>query len=437
LFRFIRIPIDDLVAVLRSFWRGAAARRVAKLGTAVVLGRVFTALGYILVARLYAPADFGLFAIYLAAAVVLTALAGASYDRAIVAETSQRSALGALLLALLLSAGLAVLLLLVFAIFDDVLLAARQLEDVPWMLWALPLGMFLKAGYRTVEQWAVRRGTFNMQGYAHVSAAITQMALQVSLAFAPIAGPYALLLADIGAGLVALGVIAVPQASSVLAVYRAHKHDLRLRYIAVRWMPTYALPSGMLALLVQSSPVLLLAPLFSAAIVGQVAMAVRILELPYQLIISVFSNVGYHRIASAPLAERTITFRRAARQLLVLAVAVYGTVAVSAPIVIPLLLGPQWTSAVLFLVELVPFYIGLFVTGPLLVFYVIARRENRLLMTRLCLLGSVPIAWAVQQFTGDIHLMLISFSASATLACIAVFFDMYVLAKLWQRLAEE
>lgn len=427
--RLATSAMRDLAQAWQSFAVGGSVRSIAKLGGAVVLARVISALGYVAVARLYTPQDFGVFAVYLGASVVMTSIAGATYDRAIVSAPSSRRALSLLTIALSLSVMLAVGMWLVLMCVQQPLGEATGLYAYGWLFWAVPIGMVLKAGYRSVEQWAIRQGRFRAQGIAHVGGAVALVTLQVSLAFSALAGPYALIIADLIGGCAALAIICFAEGRDIRRTWCQYRRRLVLLSSLWRWRPTYTLPSALLGIAAHTAPVLVIAPIFSASIVGQVAMAVRILDLPYQLAASVFSNIAFHRIAASRPTEQMSAFRQAIRQNLLLAIGVYGIAALFSLVVVPFVLGAQWIMAAQLLIVLAPFYVGLFTTAPLMFIYIVMDAEPRMLRSRLLVVGAVLPAWASGWIISYPLWVFAIFSAAGVAAFGLTFFDMYALAK--------
>jgi O-antigen/teichoic acid export membrane protein len=111
------------------------------------------------------------------------------------------------------------------------------------------------------------------------------------------------------------------------------------------------------AFVANQSPRLIVGYLFGPAVLGSFSLGLRIVEVLYQLLIIPAANVivpviarireNPHRVEAAILGATHMTA--------VFAAAVYGTLATTAPIAIPLIFGERWAASV-HLVQILCFY---------------------------------------------------------------------------------
>ena len=119
----------------------------------------------------------------------------------------------------------------------------------------------------------------------------------------------------------------------------------------------YTLLLRIAAFVANQSPRLIVGYLFGPAVLGSFSLGLRIVEVLYQLLIIPAANVivpvivrireNPHRVEAAILGATHMTA--------VFAAAVYGTLATTAPIAIPLIFGERWAASV-HLVQILCFY---------------------------------------------------------------------------------
>jgi O-antigen/teichoic acid export membrane protein len=131
------------------------------LGGGALLAQSTAVLLSPLIARLYSPGAFGLYATYMAIVSILALLATAKLEIAIMLPRRHRQG-GALLVVLLTSCALSVpffglpLILLSPAIVEWI--GGQQLLPILWMA---PISAFLLGTYQGLRYWAIRRGAFD------------------------------------------------------------------------------------------------------------------------------------------------------------------------------------------------------------------------------------------------------------------------------------
>jgi O-antigen/teichoic acid export membrane protein len=133
-----------------------------------------------LITRLYEPEDFGVFALYAGVSTIVTGLATARYDLAIVLPERDEDAiglvLGALLVALALSAATALALLLT----ANVPMPAK-LGGIRQYLWILPAAVMGTGVAQVFQYWARRCGAYLRLSSSRVASGVGSPAGQVTL----------------------------------------------------------------------------------------------------------------------------------------------------------------------------------------------------------------------------------------------------------------
>ena len=119
----------------------------------------------------------------------------------------------------------------------------------------------------------------------------------------------------------------------------------------------YTLLLRLAAFVANQSPRLIVGYLFGPAVLGSFSLGLRIVEMLYQLLIIPAANVivpVIARIRENPQRVETAILG-ATHMTAVFAAAVYGTLATTAPVAIPLIFGERWTASVP-LVQILCFY---------------------------------------------------------------------------------
>jgi len=335
---------------LWRLWEIDFARHVLALGGGHALAQVIALVLSPVIARLYSPEAFGLFAAYSALPYVLAVLATMQYEVALVLPRRDRQAACLLIFILILCPTLALALGLSLLIFNDQIAELMGTPRLAVWLVALPVSITLAGWYQALRLWTMRREAFADVGRNAVTRAATGAGLACVMGIWP---PFP------GApeGGLILSQIVAEIFGNLLLVWRMYRRDsalfawpgwLRLLATARRWR-SLALPylaGQVMAKGYQSLPVLAIGWLFGPAAAGLFAWADRFVSLPSLVAASIGdvyrqrATVEYHRHGRFDgLMRRTLTATTA------LAVLPYAVGIMFAPALFGWFFGPDWRDA--------------------------------------------------------------------------------------------
>ncbi|WP_119966745.1 lipopolysaccharide biosynthesis protein [Simplicispira lacusdiani] len=308
--------------------------------------------------RLYAPGDFGQYALLWAIATNLAVVACARYEFALPLERSPRRA--ALLMALcarLLLAATAISTLLALALF---------LGQGMALAWLLPAGVLAISATQWLTLWATRAQRFGLLSAARLAQQGGGAVLQVLLGLFK-AGPVGLLLGPIVAGLGAAWLLARPAPQG--GWRRMVRQRLpRLKAMAAhhRDFPLYNTPHAFMGALQDTLALLLVAAWAGDAAAGFWALALRYLKAPATLLGGALSQALYPQLLQArSAAEARALVRRAMLALALLAAPLAAVLLLWGPELFTWVFGAQWGDTGT-LARGLGLYIGLhFIASPL------------------------------------------------------------------------
>jgi O-antigen/teichoic acid export membrane protein len=250
------------------------------------------------ISRLFVPSAIGAFAFAAAALGVLAPIACLRYDVAIVLPEDDAQAID--LTALCLLVALAGALLTVVSLLVISLGAESETRTAaPLLLAMVPLGLVLLGFQLVVQSWSLRLHHYELQSRALVTQALVTLAAQIGLI--PLLGATAMVLV-LGtlAGYVALVLVYLPLLRDpIIPCLRKH-YSWHGMLAALRSYVRFPLITGPYAFLGQMSVrmvVLFLAAFTAARVVGQYAVAQRVIFLPVATLMGAASQIFYSRAA--------------------------------------------------------------------------------------------------------------------------------------------
>ncbi|MEU8312252.1 MULTISPECIES: oligosaccharide flippase family protein [unclassified Micromonospora] len=350
-----------------------ARRGVLSIAAGSAGGQVLALAAAPLLARIYRPADFGLFAVVSALAVTIGTVAALRWEMAIPIPERESDARALVTLGLAAACGTgAVGALLVLLLRDEVARWFDQPDLASW-LWVVPPTAAAMGTVLVLNQFAVRHRRYGMIGRRNLFQAVGVVATQL------VAG-----VAGLRSGGLALGFGFGQVVAAGVLLGGARRRGVRFRGLAAvarryRRFPVLMAPSGLLNILGTQLPVLLIASWYGSTVAGWLGLTQRVIAMPIALVSSAVAQVYLAEIARAA-RERAVDGRRiflgATRRLAMIAVPGAVAVVLAAPSAFSLIFGPQWHRSADYAQALAVFMAAQFVASPLSQTLVVFERQG-------------------------------------------------------------
>uniref|UniRef100_A0A9E7ZLL9 Uncharacterized protein n=1 Tax=Bosea sp. NBC_00436 TaxID=2969620 RepID=A0A9E7ZLL9_9HYPH len=365
------LPHGRPALTLAAGRRFVAARVPAlrsSFGSAVLLGlrfvqaRLISVWGLIIAAALCPPFVFAAFAVFSAAANFVS-IASLLRLEAVFFQNSNRAQLG-LAFRLAAAVGLAFLTIATIVLIG--------LAVTGWVAPAVAFFFLVSLAARSVLRllWseATAEGDFRAIGNSNVVQAVVQPVIMLILI--GIFGPKALTLfmADALGHVLAAGYLLRRRRDAVAALVRPALWSRQsLVHAAFRWRdaPHALLPSALLAYGFAIAPLLALPYASNTVLAAQVALSMRLLDVPSQMFGTVSIPLVLNRLRTHAGARRRFWARIMTLGLVVGAAILFSAVAVAALVADHWLVGTKWQDLGEVVALLAAFYIGIAVLGPL------------------------------------------------------------------------
>ena len=317
--------------------------------------------------RLYSPSDFGLFAVYVGFAALLSVASTGRYEMAIVLPAEDDDAFNLLGLSLLV-AGLATsVCAIAVLLFHSALLAVLHTPRLsPW-LYLLPLGVLLAAFTQTLSYWLNRKRSYPRIAQSRILQSVASAALALALAHV-----------GLGAGGLIVSAVAGQALGTVLlalAVWkglrgtglRFTRGGMRRQASRYKDFPRVNALHALFDSVSVSATVILLSHYFDSVVVGHYSLVMRVLTAPVVLVGAAITQVFYQR--AAELHNRGVPLSGLIRSLLTrsvwIALPAAAVVLIGAPTLFPIVFGPNWAAAGGYARLLSPYMFFYFLAAPL------------------------------------------------------------------------
>jgi O-antigen/teichoic acid export membrane protein len=330
-------------------------------GTAVSQGLLVLAAPVL--TRLYCPADFGVLAVYLSLVSALVIAASFRYESALPIPADDREAAQLLAVCLLLVA------LTTSAASVALYLARRRI--LSWMgapnlggyLWLVPVSILGAGFYQVFNAWAIRKGGYGQIARTRITQGVTTLGLQLAVgAVAP--GPVGLLVGDaVGRSNGTRTLAALDWRADWAQVRTVRLGEMWKVLVRFRRFPLISSGTAFMNALNLRLPALLLAIQFGPAVAGGFTLAQRVFALPSSVIGESVAQVyfGEFALLSKGRTDRLMPlFRGTVRRMLILGLPVMLLSSAAGWFLFPVLFGPAWKEAGLFVVAIAPMALAQF-----------------------------------------------------------------------------
>jgi len=361
-------------------------RNVGSVLTGTVLAQIIPVAGSLVIARQYAPTEFGVFSAWLGIALLLGVVLTGRFETALAIVPDGEPRRLAVLSTLATTALAACVAAVVCGISVQLVPVIADHLSPSMVILLIPTALAI-ASAQTWQSWAAAEGRYRQLSAMRIAQAAAVTAGQIAigalntsataLALAHAAGVIAGLALSIY--LMPPGLFPRNQASqTVLNFWRQHHR-----------FPTLSLPADAINTAAAQLPVLLVAGRFGADMAGLLAMTMRILGAPIGLLGKSVLDV-FKRHAATSYRERGECRADYVRTFRVLAIASLGFCVVMASVSEPffaLAFGENWRGAGTIAVWLLPLFALRFMASPLSYIVYIAGKQHVDLVWQVALLA--------------------------------------------------
>lgn len=362
--------------------------RVASVFTGAAAAQSIPIVGSLLIARLYVPAEFGSFAVWLGVSLIVTLFLSARLEAAfgLVADGVERGRLVAATVAVVFVLGV----LLAFGIWLVLGVWPEGVFGVPaplvWWLVPMSAGAALSAVW---QSWAANNGHIRTLTLIRLAQAFCVTLLQIAVGFINPSAEALAVAQVVGTWLAVMVAVSMLPIWSFFPRTWADLRALQIETWRHYWrFPLLALPGDMINTTAAQLPVILLGSRYGIEVSGYFAMAARTMGAPLAVLGGAVRDV-FIRDAGVEMRANgscVSVYRRTFRVLAALsALLVVGTVLLAEP-AFALVFGNQWRIAGTMAVWLIPLYALRFVASPLSYTFYLAQKQNVDLVWQILLL---------------------------------------------------
>lgn len=347
----------------RAAVKSSFTRNVAVVASGTVLGQFIMVAVSPILSRIYAPEDFGAFAVFASTVGILAIVASLRYEIAIPLPESDGEALSLAKLALVGAVLLGAVLMLTVRLWAGLFASSLGLSATQSVIvYLIPIGVVLTSTFQIVNYLVIRGARHEVLAKSKVIQGVVAASSQTGLGF-------------MGSGAVglALGLVVGRLASAVYAFFSLDarvKYRVSLREVARKYarFPKLALPSGGVNALSVELPMLLTSAIFGTGVAGLYALAQRVVVAPMGMVGKSIAQVYMAKLGEyvrTKNPQAVSLYSGVAKRLFSIAVLPFVLLAVFSPYFFGLVFGPSWAATGQIVRFLSPAFLAQFVVVPL------------------------------------------------------------------------
>ncbi len=353
--------------------------------------------------RLYTPEDFGVFALYMSVASILSVVATGRYELAIMLPKKDEDAINIVAISILISFLVSFIALLIIFFFNAQITTLLGNSKISSWLYFIPITIVLTGIYQSFNYWSNRKKQYKRLATSRVIQSGTRATTNLGMGFGGFGSSGLILSSILGQGVATaiLGRMVWQEDKRRLEeVKRLKIFALSRRYIK---FPKFDLTSAIIYSIYTNMAVMFFTKFFESSVSGFYFFANRIIKLPFSFFISAFSDVFYQKLS------RTTDYIKIAQELNSFSVKIFKItfipfmfIVYSSFYYVEPIFGKEWSELYIYIsIFSMPIYIGLLLAPYGHVLKIINRQEVSMYLhlLRLLVLGVFFISYFYVDYT--------------------------------------
>lgn len=388
LIRFMR----KIRSFIREMVKSEFYRNIAGLFTGIFAARLIPAFFSLVIARLYAPDDFGIFVLFLSIASLLSIVTTGGYERAILLAGSLKEKQH--LFRFSMKSNFVINSIMLAGIAGFILTTGRKEAAEIFLLSSIPVFAFFFGGLQLIRNILISNRQFKKLSVLEITRAVITGVLQTLFFIIPGTGLFlGILLAQMATFLIYF--YNLPETRETgLGRFRNRELALARRYVD---FPKFSVPGELFNYISSQLPVFMIKPFFGATTLGLYSFSHRYLGIPVQLTSISIGSVYVEKAQS--LKNRSselsnLTFGLLKRQF-ILAIVPFTILALWGNSIFSFIFGVQWEYSGTIAQLIAPWLFTVFIGSPLSNILIVREKQKISMYFNIAMLIFRAIALAV------------------------------------------
>ena len=278
--------------------RSEFSRNVLTLMTGTTIAQAIPIAISPILTRIYTPEDFGVFALYMAIASILSVVATGRYEMAIMLPKKDEDAVNIVALSIIISFFVSFISLIIVFVFNYQITNLLGNPEISNWLYFIPVTVLLTGVYQSFNYWSNRKKQYKRLAASRIVQSGTTSTANLGMGFGGF-GTSGLIFGQVLGQSVAtttlLGMIWRENKNRFVLTKKLKVFALLKKYID---FPKHSLPTAFLDVVSLNLPIYLINKFFTVQMLGYYSFAYRMIQFPSALVSGAFSQVFYQQFSS-------------------------------------------------------------------------------------------------------------------------------------------
>jgi O-antigen/teichoic acid export membrane protein len=353
------------------------SRNVLTLMTGTTIAQAIPIAISPILTRIYTPEDFGMFALYMSVASILSVVATGRYELAIMLPKKDEDAINIVALSILISFFVSFMALLIVFYFNAQITSLLGNPEISSWLYFIPLSVFLTGVYQSFNYWSNRKKEYKRLATSRVIQSGATATTNLGMGLGGFGSSGLILGGVFGQGVATafLGRLVIGKDIRVFQkVKKLKMFALARRYIK---FPKFDIPSSLIYTVYSNMAIIFFTKFFEASVSGFYFFANRILKTPFGFFISAFSDVFYQKLSkSKDYKEIANEINQFSLKIFKITILPFLIIVYSSYFYVEPIFGEKWRELYLYIdIFALPIYVGLILAPYGHVLKIIDRQE--------------------------------------------------------------
>ena len=403
------------------------SRNVLTLMTGTTIAQAIPIAISPILTRVYTPEDFGVFALYISVASLLSVMATGRYELAIMLPKKDEDAINIVALSIIISFFVSFISFLIVFFFNAQITNLLGNPEISSWLYFIPLTVLLTGVYQSFNYWSNRKKQYKRLATSRVVQSGTTSASNLAMGFGGFGSSGLILGGILGQG-VATGVLGSSIFKSDLELFKKSVNSLKIFALGKRYIkfPKFDLVASLLNVFSYQVIMILFNIFFSATVAGYYYLTQRILSIPMAFIASAISDV-FREEASKDFKEygNAKNIYKATFQKLFILGFIFSLILYFLAIdIFRIVFGEEWIVAGEYVQILTPLLFMKFISSPLSFMLYIEEKQQLNLYSQVLFILSITYSFFVSDNAYEV------LNNIVTLFSLVYLYYLYISAKI-------
>ena len=342
--------------------------------------------------RLYTPEDFGIFALYMSVASIMSVIATGRYELAIMLPKKDEDAFNIVMLSIIITAFISFLSFLIAFFLNSQITALLGNPQISNWLYFIPITILFTGGYQSFNYWFNRKKQYKRLAQSKILRSGTTVTVNVSMGIGKLGSGGLIIGALFGQGIATFNLFQIALKNDKEMMHYVKKLKIFALIKKFKKFPLLNLPNALVDAIRVSGINILIAKFFTASALGQFSLAWKIVQMPISLIGNSISQVFFQKVSSVKKSELNTIVKKFIFKASAIALPLFLILYFFAEEIFVFIFGQNWRLAGQIVSILSPWLFLRFLTSPLSnIFIVLNKQEISLIFSIFYMLTPIVI----------------------------------------------